>query len=88
MMGHIIEWYYNGIAGIKAETPGFTEVTIRPYLPEGMNRFSCTYESAAGPISVAVGRSGGDIRLEVRVSKKISYREPSDNAPEIGRLCF
>lgn len=74
MMGHIIEWYYNGIAGIKAETPGFTEVTIRPYLPEGMNRFSCTYESAAGPISVAVGRSGGDIRLEVRVSKKISYR--------------
>ncbi len=74
MLGHIIEWYYNGIAGIQAKTPGFTEISICPYLPDGMNRFTCTYASAAGPISVAVNRNGGDIQLEVKVSKKIIYR--------------
>lgn len=34
MMGHIIEWYYNGIAGIIPEEPGFTKVTIKPYMPD------------------------------------------------------
>lgn len=30
MMGHII----NGIAGIIPEEPGFTKVTIKPYMPD------------------------------------------------------
>ena len=37
MMGHIIEWYYNGIAGIIPEAPGFAKITIRPHLPESMH---------------------------------------------------
>lgn len=54
MMGHIVEWYYNGIAGIIPEEPGFKKVTIRPYLPESMKHFKCSYQSANGLISVEV----------------------------------
>ena len=54
MMGHIIEWYYNGIAGIQPQEPGFGKVVVRPWLPEGMNEFSCAYRSVRGEIRVRV----------------------------------
>ncbi|MBR0400778.1 MAG: family 78 glycoside hydrolase catalytic domain [Mogibacterium sp.] len=52
MMGHIIEWFYSGIAGIHNLEPGFACVAIEPYMPEGMNSFKCSYETPLGMISV------------------------------------
>ena len=57
MMGHIIEWYYNGIAGIRPIKPGFEEVMIDPYLPESMNSFACSYETPRGTITVEAERT-------------------------------
>ena len=48
MMGHIVEWYYNGIAGIRPLKPGFEKICICPYLPESINEFACSYESVRG----------------------------------------
>ena len=59
MMGHIIEWYYNGIAGIELLKPGFEEISIHPYMPEGMNHFTCTYETEYGTIQVEGNRKNG-----------------------------
>ena len=59
MMGHIIEWYYNGIAGIELLKPGFEEISIHPYMPEGMNHFTCTYETEYGTIRVEGNRKNG-----------------------------
>lgn len=64
MMGHIIEWYYNGIAGIKPLVPGFKKVLIKPYLPESANEVSCTYHSIHGAISVTMKRENGRIALQ------------------------
>lgn len=69
MMGHIIEWYYRGIAGIHPKTSGFTEVEIIPYLPEGMTEFSCTYRD----ISVTVKEKDSRIHLTVKCSESIKY---------------
>lgn len=74
MMGHIVEWYYNGIAGICPTSPGFRSVLIRPYLPPSMNQFTCQYESSAGPIAVTVRRNGDTIELTVAVSEEITCR--------------
>ena len=67
MMGHVIEWYYNGIAGIQPLAPGFSRVRIDPYMPESMNRFDCRYEAPRGPIRVTAerGRQGVSYRAEV-----------------------
>ncbi|MCC8066991.1 MAG: family 78 glycoside hydrolase catalytic domain [Clostridiales bacterium] len=79
MMGHIIEWYYNGIAGILCEEPGFARVTIRPYLPESMNTFTCSYQSVKGLIRVEVTRAAketdaaGIIRLHVTLPEQVEY---------------
>lgn len=72
MMGHIIEWYYNGMAGIRPKAPGFSEIVIRPYLPAGMNRLSCSYDSVSGRIEVSLRRSGEQIELKVSVPQNIA----------------
>ena len=73
MMGHIIEWYYNGLAGIRPLEPGFGRIEIAPYLPESMNEFTCSYNSVKGKITVHVTRENGDVKVEADVPETIEY---------------
>lgn len=73
MMGHIIEWYYNGIAGILPEEPGFKSVMIRPYLPESVHEFDCSYRSVSGKIRVCVKETENEILLETEIADGIKY---------------
>lgn len=82
MMGHIIEWYYNGIAGIIPEKPGFGEVTIRPYLPESVHEFTCTYQSASGEIKVSVTETENEILVDVKCAEGIAYAVDTSNLEE------
>lgn len=79
MMGHIIEWYYNGIAGIKPLEPGFKKVLIKPYLPETMNYMECKYESVSGRIQVILTRKDGKVHLETHIAEGISYEIDESN---------
>lgn len=73
MMGHIIEWYYNGIAGIKPLEPGFKKISIKPYMPDSMNEFECSYNSASGLIKVSAKRNGDKVDVKVSVPDTIEY---------------
>ena len=85
MMGHIIEWYYNGIAGIIPEKAGFAKVTIRPYLPENMHEFTCTYQSAQGRIKVHVKETGNEILLETELPKGVEKEIDVSNLERDGK---
>lgn len=65
MMGHIAEWFYNGLAGICPVEPGFKKVLIRPYLPKTVNKVNCSYRSAGGNIRIIMERTQEKISLEV-----------------------
>ena len=71
MMGHIIEWYYNGLAGIEIAEPGFKKVRIHPWMPEIMNRFSCRYETPFGRIEVEGRREDGKPVYEISLPEAI-----------------
>lgn len=86
MMGHIAEWYYNGIAGIRAEAPGFARGEIRPFLPEGMEWFVCTYESAAGSIRVETRRHENAVELNVTVPGQADYRVDTRELDRYGEV--
>ena len=83
MMGHIIEWYYNGIAGVQPLAPGFKRVRIDPYLPESMNAFQCSYETPLGTIRVEAEKRDGKAcftawvpkAIEVETAPDVSYPE-------------
>ena len=79
MMGHIVEWYYNGIAGIQAEEPGFRKIKICPYLPESIHEFKCIYRSVAGEISVQVKEEQDGLVLQVKVPKGVEYQIDTTN---------
>ncbi|WP_313073547.1 family 78 glycoside hydrolase catalytic domain [Lacrimispora sp.] len=85
MMGHIMEWYYNGIAGIIPEKPGFSKVTIRPYLPESIKEFHCSYESIQGFIRVHVKESEKKILLEIELPKDVEYNLDTSNLESRGK---
>lgn len=79
MMGHIIEWYYNGIAGILPQSPGFGKVVIAPYLPDGMRNFTCSYQSVRGEIKVDVKERKDEIMLAVQLPKDVEYKIDTSN---------
>ena len=79
MMGHIIEWYYNGIAGLRPEAPGFAQVVIQPYLPESIHEFTCRYRSVQGTFEVAVKEKDGRVLLRLRIPDGVQYRVDISN---------
>lgn len=74
MMGHIVEWFYNGIAGIRPLKPGFREVLVKPWLPASVNHLECAYRSAAGEIRVKMDRTGEGIDLIVNSADGVRVR--------------
>ena len=74
MMGHIVEWFYNGIAGIRPLKPGFREVLVKPWLPASVNHLECTYHSASGEIYVKMDRTGEGIDLIVNSADGVRVR--------------
>ncbi|MDO4648491.1 MAG: alpha-L-rhamnosidase C-terminal domain-containing protein [Eubacteriales bacterium] len=71
MMGHITEWFYNGIAGIQPLEPGFKKVLIKPYLPESMNTVKAAYHSASGTIEVELHRNSSGVEVQVQAAEGI-----------------
>ncbi len=73
MMGHIIEWYYRGMAGIRILKPGFKEIEIKPYLPSSVNHMECTYQTEYGKISVSLARKNGIVHVQTEIPDGIRY---------------
>ena len=71
MMGHIIEWYYNGLAGIQPLKPGFRQVRITPWMPDCMDSLSCRYKTPLGTICVEGHRENGNALFDVTVPEGI-----------------
>lgn len=69
MMGHIIEWYYRSIAGIEPLAPGFSEVSVHPWMPADMNEFTVSFMSASGEISVHGRRVNGEPVYEIHTPR-------------------
>lgn len=73
MMGHIIEWFYNGLAGIQPVEPGFRKVRTHPYMPESMNEFICSYQSVQGKITVKAVRKDGKVDVSVEAPEGMEW---------------
>ena len=51
MMGHIMEWFFTEVAGIKSDD-AFKTVTVSPSCDDFISGFECIYNSVRGEISV------------------------------------
>jgi hypothetical protein len=58
MLGHIEEWFYSGILGIRAESPGFQRILLRPEPVGNLTWAEGHYDSTYGRIASAWKREG------------------------------
>ncbi|TAN17596.1 MAG: alpha-L-rhamnosidase [Chitinophagaceae bacterium] len=70
MLGHLMEWFYSGLGGIRQQegSVGYKKILIEPQFVKGVNWVNCSYNSAYGEISVQWKRLAGDkIQLHVEI---------------------
>lgn len=67
MMGHIEEWFYSVLAGIRPLTPAYSTFAINPFFSHKLDFAGATVDTPYGKISSRWERKDGKIRLEVDV---------------------
>jgi hypothetical protein len=75
MLGHIMEWFYTGLAGIdqQANSVGFKEIVIRPEQVGDINNVKASYETFYGTISTAWKKDeAGVTELQVEIPANTS----------------
>ncbi len=65
MFGDIGAWFHRALGGINPdpEDPGFRHIILRPCFPDGLDSFSCSYDSPRGKIEVSW----------TRIKRKVSF---------------
>jgi Neutral trehalase len=85
LLGDLMIWYYENLAGIKAAEPGFTTVEMNPAFPKGLDYVNATYESVYGKIVSDWKKSGNELTWNITVpanSKAIVYI-PAANVAQV-----
>jgi alpha-L-rhamnosidase len=67
MLGDLLIWYYENLAGIKAKVPGFKEITMKPEEIAGLNHVKASFLSPYGNISSNYTRSKKDFNWQISV---------------------
>ena len=65
LLGDLLIWEYEYLAGIRALEPGYSKIQFRPTFVEGLNRVDCTYRSVSGTIESHWRRTGNGIEWTV-----------------------
>lgn len=65
--GTIDDWFYRDLAGIKPAAPGYTQITIAPHVPSGLDHAAAQQDTVAGTISSSWTKTDGKLHLLVRI---------------------
>lgn len=67
LLGDLIIWFYEDLAGIKAASPGFKEIDMAPVFPDGLTHVKASYDSAYGEIASSWTLDGGHLAWDVTI---------------------
>jgi alpha-L-rhamnosidase len=65
--GSVYRWFYEGILGINAATPGFKKILIAPQIGEKLSHASGDYQTPQGEISVEWRKENKQLSLNIVV---------------------
>lgn len=73
MFGEVGAWLYKGLAGIRPSKPGFREVDVRPFFPDGLDSLSVSRDTPYGRLATSWHRQpDGSIVYEIAVPKAMT----------------
>ena len=68
MYGSVVQWLYEGLAGIRPTKPGFAEIEVRPEIPtEGLNDVRAYTNTVRGRVESGWHKTADGLRLNVTV---------------------
>lgn len=69
MLGHLMEWFYSGLGGIRQQegSIGYSKIRITPQLVEDLDWTEASYEAISGSIKVHWKRNSNGINLKVDI---------------------
>ena len=85
LLGDLLIWEYEYLAGIRPLKPGFEEVELRPYPIKGLDYVDCSYDSVKGRISSSWKVEDGVFKWDIEVPSGIRTEVyvPGTTAPEV-----
>lgn len=85
LLGDLILWYYQYLAGIRADEPGFRTIELKPVFPDELDFVDASYESIMGKISSSWQKSKQEIiwKIEVPANTKASVYLPAKATKQI-----
>lgn len=87
MLGHLMEWFYNGLAGIRQakDSQGFSMLEIAPIPVTGMDWVKADFNTPHGPVQVAWHKKGKQFTLEVNIPANTKARIvlPGSSTPQV-----
>jgi len=88
MLGHIEQWFYAGLAGIRVDpdAPGLSRIRIEPEAAGDIQWVKATWETVRGPVAVDWRIEGGSFLLSVDIPPGMTaeVRLPGGAASSIG----
>ncbi|UYQ95554.1 glycoside hydrolase family 78 protein [Chitinophaga horti] len=87
MLGHLMEWFYAGLAGIgqTAGAVGYQHIEIRPEIVGDVKEVKATYQSLYGKIESAWSKQPGrfELRVTVPVNTKATVYLPATASAKV-----
>ena len=65
MLGHIEDWFYAGLAGIRPQDPGLRHIEVRPQAVGDLTWVKAKWETFRGPVAVEWKRDSRRFHLQV-----------------------
>ena len=67
LLGDLLLWEYEYLAGIRALEPGYRKIMLKPYPIDGLDFVRCSYESVVGRIESSWRRKGDCFEWDIFV---------------------
>jgi hypothetical protein len=80
MLGHLMEWFYEGLGGISqtADGIGFQDILIRPQIVGDLKQASVNYESIQGLIQTDWKKTSGfELNLQIPANTRATVEIPA-----------
>lgn len=87
MLGHVMEWFYAGLAGIQQaeNSVAYKEIEIKPVFVEGLSFVKGSFNSPYGKIRSEWEKTDGNIQMEIEIPFNTTAKIylPTNNAKAV-----
>lgn len=85
MLGDLLIWYYENLAGIKSESAAFKKIVMKPEMITGLNSVNASYNSIYGMIKSNYTKTGNQFKWNISIPANTSalVYVPANNKNEI-----